>query len=143
MTSQSPTPIERPEVLSGRTHKASTPCGNCYVVVNRLGEGVGGNIVEVFCSIGKSGACSSAFLEGLGRLTSLALRAGIEPFQITKTLSNISCSQTIWGNPHLSSQPTRSCLDIVAKVLELESGVDVGPPQERKSSGGDSDTGKD
>ena len=99
----------RPDVLQGKTRKLKTGCGNLYVTVNELN----GKPVEVFCKLGKAGGCSSSQVETMGRLISLALRAGVEMGVIVRQLQGISCHQTTgFGNSKITS-----CSDGVAKVL--------------------------
>ena len=66
----------RPERLEGMSIKTQTPFGKAYITINRDDRG---NPFEVFIAVGKAGGCDSAQLEGISRLTTLALRAGIDP----------------------------------------------------------------
>jgi len=105
------TPRERPIVTAGVTEKVRTGCGNLYVTVNFDDDGV---LVEVFCALGKAGGCASAQLEAITRLTSLALRPGVEAGAIIEHLRGIRCPSPSWDRGHA----ILSCPDAIAGVLE-------------------------
>lgn len=105
------TPRKRPKAVSGLTERMAVGCGSLYVTVNSDDLG----ICEVFTSLGKAGGCAAAQLEGISRLVSMALRAGIAPATIIKHLRGIRCP-----SPGLDEGvPTLSCADAVAIVLQL------------------------
>ena len=66
--------------------------------------------------MGKSGGCEGSFNEAIGRLISLALRAGADPQAIIKQLIGIRCDKPygIPGNP----DRVVSCSDAIAKSLK-------------------------
>jgi len=118
---------ERPTILSGKTYKLRTGCGNLYITVNRGGAGLSempnplcGPILEVFATIGKTGGCTASFLQALTRMISLALRANVKVEKVIKMLEGIGCPQPFYGNPDLIQHQFLSCSDAVAKVLKLE-----------------------
>lgn len=76
----------RPEVMSGKTYKIKTGYGNLYVTVNNDENGVP---FEVFATIGKSGGFFQEQSEGICRLISLALRAGVKIESIIDNLKGI------------------------------------------------------
>lgn len=80
------TPKERPETLEGKTVKIPTGLGNVYITINEL-DGVP---FEVFVSTGKCGQSVMAKAESVGRLASLALRAGIPIQAISRQLKGIA-----------------------------------------------------
>lgn len=105
-------PKPRPMVMVGKTYKLRTEMGNVYVTVNADEEGP----QEVFVRLGKSGSSAMAFTEAIGRLISLALRAGVSPDAIVDQLSGIkSSSATRQENGTI----VFSVPDAVAKALEM------------------------
>jgi len=68
---------------------------------------------EVFSTLGKAGGCESASLEAISRLTSLALRSGVEPKEIVAHLRGITCVPA-WDQGVLIGSPS----DAVALALE-------------------------
>ncbi|MBW3000938.1 vitamin B12-dependent ribonucleotide reductase [Candidatus Woesearchaeota archaeon] len=114
---------KRPEVTVGATRKMVTGCGNLYVTINQDEKG---NIFEVFNQIGKAGGCADSQAEAIGRLTSLALRSGVHPKEITKELKGISCHRPFGFGPHRML----SCSDAIGKAIEKhiqEMGVQLAP----------------
>ena len=103
-------PRKRPKVTRGITERVNTGCGYIYVTVNFDQEG----IAEVFSTLGKAGGCAAAQLEAISRLTSLALRSGIDIESIVKHLRGIRCPSIAWEQGHA----VLSCADAIASVLE-------------------------
>jgi len=104
-------PRPRPEVIIGTTTKVSTGCGNLYVTINVDEEGMP---FELFTQMGKAGGCAASQLEAIGRLVSLAFRAGIEVKSIMEQLRNIRCPSPSWEK----GQRIFSCADAIARVVE-------------------------
>ena len=102
-------PRRRPRQIQGITERVRTGHGNMYVTVN-LDDA--GKPFEVFGTMGKSGGCDAALLEAVSRLTSLALRAGIEADDVIRQLQGITCCPA-WDDGTL----VRSGPDAVAIVL--------------------------
>lgn len=100
---------QRPKVLSGVTERVRTAHGNLFVTINYNDEG---KPFEVFASLGKAGSTESAQLEAITRLTTMSLRAGVEPSQIIQHLQGIT-DEPIWDKGSL----VRSTPDAVAQVL--------------------------
>ena len=75
----------RPIVLTGHTERVETGIGALYVTVNERN----GLPFEMFAQVGRAGSEVSAFTEGLARLTSLALRHGISPEEVSAQLTGI------------------------------------------------------
>ncbi len=105
------TPRPRPEVIFGTTTKVATGCGNLYVTINIDEEG---KPFELFTQMGKAGGCAGSQLEALGRMVSLAFRAGVEVKSIIEQLSNIRCPSPSWEK----GQRIFSCADAIARVIE-------------------------
>jgi ribonucleoside-diphosphate reductase alpha chain len=103
-------PRKRPGALEGKTHKKPTGCGNLYVTINDDGSGP----FELFAQIGKAGGCAGSQAEAIGRLISLALRAGVEPASVVKQLRGVRCPSPAWEDGKL----ILSCADAISKSLE-------------------------
>ncbi|MBI5886531.1 MAG: vitamin B12-dependent ribonucleotide reductase [Deltaproteobacteria bacterium] len=112
----SPKPKVRGEVAFGVTRKIKTGCGNLYVTINEDEEG---RPCEIFTQIGKAGGCVASQCEAMGRMTSLALRSGIEAEVIVKQMRGISCHQPVWS----SSGKVMSCADAMAQAMEWYVGL--------------------
>jgi ribonucleoside-diphosphate reductase alpha chain len=106
-----PEPRTRPRVVSGKTVKMVTGCGNMYVTINEDEFGP----CEVFTSLGKSGGCTSSQSEAIGRLISLALRSGVKPEKIIEQLKGIRCPSPVI----YQGESIFSCADALAKALEI------------------------
>jgi len=103
-------PRKRPKVTRGVTERVNTGCGYIYVTVNFDSRGIS----EVFSTLGKAGGCAAAQLEAISRLTSVALRSGIDIDSIVKHLRGIRCPSIAWEQGHA----ILSCADAIASVLE-------------------------
>ncbi len=104
------TPRPRPDVVFGSTQRINTGCGSIYVTVNHDETG---KPFELFTAIGKAGGCAASQTESIGRLVSLAMRAGIDMEEIRKQLMGISCHQPAWEKGMRIS----SCADAISKAL--------------------------
>jgi ribonucleoside-diphosphate reductase alpha chain len=110
-------PRKRPKVTTGVTERVNTGCGYIYVTVNFDEQGIS----EVFSTLGKAGGCAAAQLEAISRLTSLALRSGIDIDSIVKHLRGIRCPSIAWEQGHA----ILSCADAIASVLEKYMGKEA------------------
>ncbi|MBS3902931.1 MAG: adenosylcobalamin-dependent ribonucleoside-diphosphate reductase [Anaplasmataceae bacterium] len=79
-------PRDRPEVMVGKTYQVKTGYGKLYTTINNDDQG---QPFEVFATIGKSGGFFQEQSEGICRLISLALRAGIAPEEVIHHLKGI------------------------------------------------------
>ncbi len=104
-------PRSRPEVLVGKTYKMKTGYGTLFVTINNDETGAP---FEIFATIGKSGGFFQEQSEGICRLISLALRAGIKNEEIIKMLKGIRGPM-----PVMTEKGTVLSLpDAIAQVLE-------------------------
>jgi ribonucleoside-diphosphate reductase alpha chain len=107
----------RPDVLSGRTHKVNTPLGKAFISIN---EDDNGNIFEIFINVGRAGSDITADAEAIGRLISLAFRipSNYTSDQIAQKviaqLRGIGGS----GSTGFGADRVRSLADAIAKVIE-------------------------
>jgi ribonucleoside-diphosphate reductase alpha chain len=101
---------ERPETLEGFTTKTKTGLGQLYVTVTEFD----GQPFEVFATIGKSGRSTTAKTEAIGRLVSLALRAGVKVSAIVDQLKGIGGEHPVFQQGGL----VLSIPDAIARVLE-------------------------
>ena len=103
-------PTERPRKLNGETAKYRTDCGSLYVTVNR---DTVGDVHEVFANHSKRNGCIVANLNSLARVTSIALRAGVDPEAIAKALRGQVCG-------YCEEDSIESCPDAVGRALMPE-----------------------
>jgi ribonucleoside-diphosphate reductase alpha chain len=115
-------PHQRPNSLPSVTDKIKTGFGNLYVTISYFNH----KPFEVFTSIGKSGYSTMADAEALGRLTSLALRSGVDPKEVIDQLKGIGGSEPIFTEGGL----VQSLPDAIAKVLERHLGESNNNPKD-------------
>jgi ribonucleoside-diphosphate reductase alpha chain len=102
-------PRPRPESMMGLTKRVAIGCGNLYITVNYDEHG----ICEVFTSTGKAGGCPSQS-EATARLTSIALRSGIDIDYVIKQMRGIRCPSTI----RQAGMKCTSCPDAIARAIK-------------------------
>jgi len=103
---------ERPAVMTGKTYRMKTGYGSLFVTVN---DDEHGRPFEVFATIGKSGGFYQEQSEGMCRMISIALRAGVSVSDIIDQLKGIrgpSIAFTEHGTVY-------SLPDAIGRVLEL------------------------
>jgi ribonucleoside-diphosphate reductase alpha chain len=101
---------KRPETLDGFTTRIKTGYGHLYVTVTEYDS----KPFEVFATIGKSGRSTTAKTEAIGRLASLALRAGVKVNDIVDQLKGIGGEYPVFQDGGL----VLSIPDAIARVLE-------------------------
>jgi ribonucleoside-diphosphate reductase alpha chain len=123
-------PRPRPEVVTGRTVRMETGCGNLYVTTNETEDGA----FELFAQIGKAGGCAASQTEAIGRLVSLSLRSGVDPSAIARQLQGVRCPYPSWNR----GQKVLSCADgigqALAKSLEARGGAAVEKGSTRRTA---------
>lgn len=102
--------IERPETLEGFTTKIKTGLGYLYVTVTEHNN----HPFEVFATIGKSGRSTTAKTEAIGRLISLAFRAGVKVDKVVNQLTGIGGEHPVFQEGGL----VLSIPDAIARVLQ-------------------------
>jgi len=105
------TEMKRPDGLVGTSWRYDTGCGGIFITINETKEG---SPFELFATLGKSGGCAKANLEGIGRMVSLAFRHKIPPEKIIKQLLSIGCHKTHGFGP----KKILSCSDAIAKEIK-------------------------
>lgn len=106
-------PRQRPSVTQGMTEKVRVGCGNLYITVNYDENG----ICEVFTNVGRAGGCPSQS-EATSRLTSIALRSGMDVKEIIEQLKGIRCHSTLRQRATNKDIKVLSCPDAIGKALE-------------------------
>lgn len=132
-------PRKRPQVIQGQTIKMKTGCGNMFVTINKDQDG---KAFEVFCTMGKSGACAASMNETIGRLVSLALRSNIPAEEVYQQLLGIRCHRA----EGRGTSRVFSCADAIAKSLKQILDLDVANgalPQEEYFVPGKTDVTED
>jgi ribonucleoside-diphosphate reductase alpha chain len=108
-------PIEKDDFgeTYGINTKCRVACGKLYV---NPCKDKNGNLVELFANVGKGGVCASN-VNGISRLVSLALDAGVKVDKIVAQLSGIICPACTAATANGQKLSGRSCSDVIAKML--------------------------
>ena len=125
-----PKPRARSYKLYGVTYKFRTEAGNLYVTVNKNGEG---RPFEVFLQIGKSGSTHGSLAEAIGRLVSLALRSGVDPYDVIDQLKDI---KSVPMRQEDLGIVINSIPDAVARALEMSMGEEIRGGEPEGGAGG-------
>ena len=103
---------KRPKALPGTTYRAKTGCGTLWVTITEES----GSPTEIFLKMGRAGGCVSAVTEAIGRVSSQALKAGMDLGELSVSLVGISCQQP-WPKTE-DDEASSSCCDAMAKILK-------------------------
>ncbi|WP_372494116.1 adenosylcobalamin-dependent ribonucleoside-diphosphate reductase [Fuchsiella alkaliacetigena] len=107
-------PKERPLLANGQTVKYDTGCGKMYLTINVEDDGP----IETFLTTGSGGGCS-VMTEAVSRLTSMALRSGIDAREIIDQLRSTStCPSFMYQKGKGKKLIGRSCSDVVGRALK-------------------------
>jgi ribonucleoside-diphosphate reductase alpha chain len=120
-------PKKRGNRVVGATTRIHMQKHNLYVTVNRNKEG---DIIETFATVGESkepdahhtSGVEDSWAEALGKMISLALRAGVKPDSIVRNLKNIPSDKPVFhtiGDCE-TSEPIPSPPHAIARVIEEE-----------------------
>ncbi|MCR4427810.1 MAG: vitamin B12-dependent ribonucleotide reductase [Caldiserica bacterium] len=105
----------RPKITRGTTERVETPRGRIYVTVNEDDQG----ICEVFVESRDQEA------DGLSRLISLALRAGVSPVEIIEQLWRVESREAVFD---ISQDGTRVLVRSIAQGVALAMGRRIWGP---------------
>ncbi len=96
---------KRPKKTDSFTEKIITACGEIFVTVSLNSKN---EPFEIFIRFGKAGGCGSAMADGIARLCSYALRAGMPLKRAIKAFEGQGC--------HAGKD--NNCLNQIALVLK-------------------------
>jgi hypothetical protein len=97
--------IARPKKLKSTTTEVKTACGEIYITVGLDSKD---QPFEIFIRFGKAGGCGSAMADGIARMCSYALRAGMPLKKAIKAFEGQAC--------HAGAE--NNCLNQIALVLK-------------------------
>ena len=120
-------PKKRNNRVVGATYRVHMQNHNLYITANRNENG---DLIEVFATVGESrelnafrtSGVEDSWAEGLGKIISLALRAGVEPDSIIRNLKNIPSDKPIFTSvgDEGSSEMIPSPPHAIGRVIEEE-----------------------
>ena len=119
----------RPDALRGTTYRMDSPLGTMYVNIT---EDDRGQPFEVFVSLGKAGAPLMADVEAIGRLISLALRAGVPIRDVRRQLRGISSDRAVGLGPNKVLSVPDAIGIAIERWIQTKEGVQqelIGPTQ--------------
>lgn len=97
----------RPQILSGKTVKQKTPCGNLYCTLNHNSNN---ESEECFLTMGKAGGCVSALMQAISGLIRVGLKYKVPLSEVISKLEGISCYRGREGIP--------SCVHGISECLK-------------------------
>ncbi|WP_114577346.1 adenosylcobalamin-dependent ribonucleoside-diphosphate reductase [Saliphagus sp. LR7] len=84
----------RPDTLRGVSQRIETGYGKVYITINEDPET--GQPFELFANTGNSGGFTGSFTEALAKTISVALRSGVDPYEIVDKLEGIRSPKVAW-----------------------------------------------
>jgi ribonucleoside-diphosphate reductase alpha chain len=84
----------RPDQLHGVTQRIDTGYGKLYVTINE--DPQTGEPFELFANTGHSGGFTNSFTDALAKTISVALRSGVDPYEIVDKLQGIRSPKVAW-----------------------------------------------
>jgi len=117
----------RPDQLHGVTQRIETGYGKLYVTINEDPET--GEPFELFANTGHSGGFTNSFTDALAKTISVALRSGVEPYEIVDKLQGIRSPKVAWDK----GEQINSIPDAFGTALRryLDDEIDKAYPQQR------------
>lgn len=120
----------------GATSRVHLEGHNMYVTVNKNGDG---DMVEVFATVGESktpntrhtSGIEDSWAEGLGKVISLALRAGVNPESIIRNLKNIPSDKPVFtvvgecDNSELIPSPPHAIGRVMEEELRYQDNIQI------------------
>jgi ribonucleoside-diphosphate reductase alpha chain len=116
-------PRERPKRLRGTMYPIPTGYGELNVTVN---EDENGDPLEIWAEIGKSGGFTHSLTEAVGRLGSVALRAGVPRDVIVEQLEGIRSPKVAWHD----QKQIHSIPDAIACALKQHADGQTHPSED-------------
>lgn len=105
--------IDSSRIKYGITQEMICGCGSIYVTIN---EDDNKDPYEVFVNISKTGSCTNAITESIGRVISIALQGGAKLDKIFDTLVGIRCPRPTFHST--GGENVLSCSDAIAKCIK-------------------------
>ena len=117
----------RPDQLHGVTQRIETGYGKLYVTINE--DPNTGEPFELFANTGHSGGFTNSFTDALAKTISVALRSGVEPYEIVDKLQGIRSPKVAWDK----GEQINSIPDAFGTALRryLDDEIDKAYPQQR------------
>ena len=107
---------KRSEVTHGTNRKIPCGCGNIMAFIG----GQDGKVEEIIARLGRGGSCSSAQVEAISRMASIAMQHGANPEYVAKQLGSIRCHlNVLYKSKYTGDRPRTitSCSDAMSVAL--------------------------
>jgi ribonucleoside-diphosphate reductase alpha chain len=130
---------ERPDALRGVSQRIDTGYGKVYVTINEDPERA--EPFELFANTGNSGGFTGSFTEALAKTISVALRSGVDPYEIVDKLEGIRSPKVAWDK----GEQIQSIPDAIGTALRryLDGDIDRAYPRQQtlEETAGDAEEG--